>query len=529
MGKIAYLGNIITMEDAIKADVVIIQDGIISNVGYKKDLSSLIDDETQVIDLGNSTLMPSFIDSHSHIISYASTLELVDLSNAYSLDEIKEKFDAFIMENSPAENDWIIGFGYDNNVLPGSNHPTIEFLNSISTKSPVAVTHKSGHIGVINSKGLELCKITNETPTPEGGFIGHFENGQPNGYFEENAFFEISSQMSIPDFNKLCELTCQAQDIYLKNGITTIQEGFLKEKELKILKSLSQQNKLTADIVGYVDLKNTKEILSDNKEYFKKYNNGFKIGGYKIFLDGSPQGKTAWISKPYFNDKDNTCGYPIYSDEEVENLCKISIDEKTQLLAHCNGDMACQQYIKNYTKALGNEQSKLRPVMIHAQLLTENQILEMKPINMIPSFFITHTYYWGDTHIRNFGIERASKISPAKTALEKGLVYTFHQDTPVIYPNLLDTVQCAVIRKTKSGVLLGESEKLDVYNALKAITINAAYSYFEEDTKGSIKVGKVADLVILDENPLECNINKIKEIKVLETIKNGKTVYRAKK
>ena len=148
---------------------------------------------------------------------------------------------------------------------------------------------------------------------------------------------------------------------------------------------------------------------------------------------------------------------------------------------------------------------------------------------MIPSFFITHTYYWGDTHIRNFGIERASKISPAKTALEKGLVYTFHQDTPVIYPNLLDTVQCAVIRKTKSGVLLGESEKLDVYNALKAITINAAYSYFEEDTKGSIKVGKVADLVILDENPLECNINKIKEIKVLETIKNGKTVYRAKK
>ena len=167
--------------------------------------------------------------------------------------------------------------------------------------------------------------------------------------------------------------------------------------------------------------------------------------------------------------------------------------------------------------------------MIHAQTVREDQLDKMNEINMIPSFFIAHTYYWGDVHIKNLGKERAYKISPAKSALDKNIPYTFHQDTPVILPNMLETVWCAVNRITKDGIVLGDFEKITPLDALKGVTINAAMQYFEDDKKGSLKPGKLADLIILDKNPLKVNPLKIKDIAVLETIKEGKTLYKKDK
>ncbi|MGO0862293.1 amidohydrolase family protein, partial [Clostridioides difficile] len=196
--------------------------------------------------------------------------------------------------------------------------------------------------------------------------------------------------------------------------------------------------------------------------FVKKYVNRFKIGGYKIFLDGSPQGKTAWLTKPYENSEDGYCGYPIYKDEEVEKFINISVEEKMQLLTHCNGDAAADQLINSFEKVIKEKNIKddMRPVMIHAQTVREDQVDEMKKINMIPSYFVAHTYYWGDIHIKNLGESRAFKISPLKTTIEKGLIYTLHQDTPVIAPNMLETIWCAVNRITKKGVLIGENEKI---------------------------------------------------------------------
>ena len=206
----------------------------------------------------------------------------------------------------------------------------------------------------------------------------------------------------------------------------------------------------------------------------------------------------------------------------------MAINDDMQLLAHCNGDAAVNQYITQYeiAKEKCNKGNEIRPVIVHAQLLRRDQLDRVKYLNMIPSFFVAHVYYWGDVHIKNFGKERADLISLANSAIKKDIKFTFHQDAPVIEPNMLETVWCAVNRITKNGVILGEEERINPLEALKAITINAAYQYFEEDLKGSIKENKLADLVILDSNPLKANKDDIRNIKVLETIKEGKTIFK---
>ena len=166
-----------------------------------------------------------------------------------------------------------------------------------------------------------------------------------------------------------------------------------------------------------------------------------------------------------------------------------------------------------------------RPVMIHCQLTRGDQLAEMAKLGMVASIYVAHTYYWGDVHLKNFGEERGGHVSPAGSAIRNHVVYTFHQDTPVLLPDMITTLWCAVNRVTRAGVPLAEEEKVSVYDALKGITCNAAYQYFEEDRKGSLKEGKLADLVILDQNPLEIDPKDLRSIQVLSTIKEGEPIY----
>lgn len=529
--KIYYNGNILTMEDSICGDAILIKDKIIKKIGTKEEILALKNDETEVIDLQGKTLMPSFIDSHSHLTAFATTLRLVPLEDATSFKDIVKKIQDFKDSKDIKKGEWIIGFSYDNNFLEENMHPDKDLLDSASLENPILISHASGHMGVANTLGLKKLGVTHETQDPEGGHIGRVKGSkEPNGYLEENAFFKVSSKIKQPSLDEICNLIEKVQDIYLSYGITTVQEGLMADNQFNLLKLMSNQNRLKMDIVGYIDLKNSKSVKNDNKNFVKKYVNRFKIGGYKMFLDGSPQGKTAWLTKPYENSEDGYCGYPIYKDEEVEKFINLSVEEKMQLLTHCNGDAAADQLINSFEKVIKEKNIKddMRPVMIHAQTVREDQVDEMKRINMIPSYFVAHTYYWGDIHIKNLGEDRAFKISPLKTTIEKGLIYTLHQDTPVIAPNMLETIWCAVNRITKKGVLIGEKEKISPLEALKGVTINAAYQYFEEDKKGSIKEGKLANLIILDENPLTVDPLKIKDIKVLQTIVEGEVLYSLK-
>ena len=259
-----------------------------------------------------------------------------------------------------------------------------------------------------------------------------------------------------------------------------------------------------------------------------------------MILDGSPQGRTAWMKEPYEPEKQNTTekkaekldsienkesyeneksykGYPAMKYEDIVRNIKFAKENGLQILAHSNGDAAAEEYIKALQECEENQRIKdLRPVIIHAQLISKEDLLKTKEIGAIPSFFVAHVYYWGDVHLKNFGINRASRISPVKEAVDNNIIFTLHQDSPIIKPNMLETIWCAVKRQTKNGKILGEDERISVYDALKGVTINAAYSYFEETKKGSLEEGKKAQFVVLDKNPLEVPVDEIPNIKIVE-------------
>ena len=234
------------------------------------------------------------------------------------------------------------------------------------------------------------------------------------------------------------------------------------------------------------------------------------------------------MSQPYEGEP-TYCGYPTQKDEAVTEAAREAVTGEYQLLAHANGDAAAEQLIRCYEKALaqsGKPRADLRPVMIHCQTVRDDQLERMAEIGMLPSIFVAHTYYWGDIHLKNLGEERGRRISPTRSARDLGLKYNFHQDCPVLAPDVMRTVWCAVNRITRKGVSIGEEQSVSVFDALKGVTIHAAYAYHEEDKKGTIEAGKSADLIILEENPLKVEPMRLKDIKVLETIKEGRTLYR---
>ena len=526
---IYYNGDILTMEPTRTAEALLVKNGVIQAVGDMYTVAKQADN-AQKVDLKGATLMPAFLDAHSHVTALASTMSLVPLSEAKSIEEIKRLIKEFIRDNPIKEGEWVMGFGYDHESLDEKRHPNKQDLDEVTKEYPLLITHASGHMGAVNSQALAQLGVTSQTPDPEGGKIGRV-NGtdEPNGFLEENAFFAFSAKMPRPSAEKMNEQMLQAQQTYLKYGITTAQDGKLGRAEWAMLKNASKAGKLQIDITGYVDMTKCPELLQEESAYCEGYQNHLKLNGYKIFLDGSPQGRTAWMSQPYENAEDGYRGYPTLKDEQVAAYVRQAFEEERQILAHCNGDAAAQQYIdavRCCQQELGHGK-ETRPVMIHAQTVRKDQLSEMRELGIIPSYFIAHTYYWGDVHYKNLGKRRAQAISPAKSTAELEIPFTFHQDTPVVPPDMLFTVWCAVNRKTAGGKAIGNEECITPLQALKAVTINAAYQYFEENEKGTLKQGKRADLVVLDQNPLKVPPDMIREIRVLQTIKDGKTVFEA--
>lgn len=370
---------------------------------------------------------------------------------------------------------------------------------------------------------------------PEGGTVECFPNGEPNGLITENAYLHpsVQAKMKIPAFEKVLGALGQACSLYSSFGITSCQDGRVTKNEYQLLKAAGQAGSINIDVYGLVAPQAADELLVKGQKA-GPYENHVRMGAYKVFLDGSPQAKTAWLSRPYHvapEGKDaDYCGFPIFKDEDVVAMAKTCLLNKWQLNVHCNGDAACEQLIRCYTQAIEETgvHEDLRPVMVHAQTVREGQLDRMKEIGMIATFFLDHVYYWGDWHYESvLGPERAERISPLRSAINRGMNFTMHQDSPVVNPNALFAVHNAVNRITKNGRLLGADQRLTVEEALRGVTINGAYQIFEEDQKGSITEGKLADIVILGSNPLTTPSDKIKDIEVLETIKEGRTIYTA--
>lgn len=538
MRKIYFNGNIITVNDKQPiVDAVLVENGKIVKVGLKEEILKLKNDDIELVDLDGKTMLPGFIDSHGHIIAVAQTLMIVNLSDANSKEEFIEILKDYTKNNPPKNGEWIIGFGYDNTRYENEEHPTKFDLDLVSKDTPIFISHASGHIATTNSKALEAFGYVGTSyEVPEGGVVRTVEgSNEPNGILEENACLSPEKRKVIPTPSVDTLLSCikKAQQIYSSYGLTTAQDASIDESLNQLLNLAAQKNELIIDIVGQAVQHTTLKLLNNEGTPKREYYNHYKLLGGKTWLDGSPQGKTAWLTKPYYEvpegESKDYCGYGTQEDKDVIEYFKSLIENNIQVNVHCNGDAASDQFIRCYKKALemtGNK-TDLRPVMVHAQTVREDQLDDMKELGIIPTFFLDHIWFWGDYHYESvFGPERANRISPAKSALRRNINFTLHQDSPVKMPNQILAMHNAVNRQTQSGRVLGDNQRLSIMEAIKALTINAAYQYFEEDEKGSIEEGKVADFVILDRNPLDVNSSEIKEIQVLETIKEGNTIYK---
>ena len=321
----------------------------------------------------------------------------------------------------------------------------------------------------------------------------------------------------------------KAQEMAVRFGYTTAQEGRAMTNHEQ-LADFAQRGKLKIDVVSYIDYSFPQYMNS--KWYGPDYTNGYRIGGFKMTLDGSPQGRTAWRTQPYLIPPDGMpadyAGYPaIPDDEKVKAIIDTAFANNWQLLTHANGDAAMDQLIRCMRPAIekyGNEDR--RNVLIHGQYVRMDQLDSFQNMKVIASLFPMHTFYWGDWHRQIIGEELGNQISPIKSALDKGLMVTSHTDAPVAFPNLMMVLWTTVNRVSRSGEVIGPDERLTPYQALKSITIWGAYQHFEEDRKGTIAEGKLADFVILDQNPLKVDPMTLKDIAILETIKEGETVYR---
>lgn len=548
---IYFGGTILTMEDTSPTvEAVVLNDGKIIFAGDKQEAEKYADETTVEYDLKGKTLLPGFIDAHGHITSRAGMMQAVDLSptpygTVNSIADLQQTLKEYIRKHNLPVDQPIIGNGYDDAIITEHRHPTILELNAVSQTHPIIVIHASGHASVVNSAMLKFLGIDETVRDPEGGHFGRDKKtGKLNGKLEENASFtallnltkkiaqENGNENNDTISNALKNLL-KAQDEWLSYGQTTICDGRTMGESLALLKDAADKNLLKADIIYFPDYEHYKEHLKDFKPEYMKYYNRLKLGGFKFSDDGSPQGKTAWLTQPYLVPPEGQGtdykGFPIFTDSTLYSDLKTLFQNHITAQMHVNGDAAIDQAIRviSRLKSEGTYKPELRTTFIHVQNSRPDHIQKIKDIGVIPSYFPTHVYLWGDWHYTSvFGPERAAFISPTNAAKKAGIIFTIHHDAPVTPPDLITAVYAAVNRKTRSGRILGPDERIKPLDALKAITIHAAYQFHEEKIKGSIKVGKLADLVILDQNPLEIPSEKIKDIKVLETIKEGKSVYK---
>lgn len=539
---IYFNGKIVTVNDNNPtAEAVLIEEGKIAKVGTNDDILSLNNENTNLVDLEGKTMLPGFVDPHGHIVAMSQVLLVVTLGDVTSKEELVSKLVEYKNTTNLPQGAWIIGFGYDNSKFEDKEHPTKFDLDKISTEIPVSIAHASGHIMSLNTPGLEAFGYAGtDYEVPEGGVVQTVseESREANGVLEENAFMcpEKKNVVSQPTFEQVLDSIEKAQRMYAGLGITTTQDASVNEENHynDMLLAAANNKKTIIDIVGLATQFSTFNMMKNEKTPKRKYFNHYKLAGAKTWLDGSPQGKTAWLSKPYHvvpeGQSKDYCGYGTQEDEAVTEYFINCINNNLQVHVHTNGDLACEQFLRCYEEAveITGHGTELRPVMVHCQALRIDQLDRVKKIGAIPTFFNDHVAFWGDYHYESvFGPERAQNISPIGSALEKEIIFTLHQDPPVKVPNQILAIHNAVNRETESGRILGEHQRISVLDAIKAVTINGAYQYFEEDTKGTIEEGKYADLVILDKNPLEIDKKELKNIKVLETIKEGVTIFKA--
>ncbi|MCP3983795.1 MAG: amidohydrolase, partial [bacterium] len=428
--------------------------------------------------------------------------------------------------------DWVTGMGYDDTLLAEGRHPTRFDLDRVSTEHPVAVLHISGHLASVNSRAIQDLGWDASTPDPDGGVIRRDpDSGEPDGVLEETAMEPLQADLLSPGPRQALAMVRLAVKRAVAQGVTTAQTGYTPASQLRLFPWLSRLGIIPIRLVLWPSMEALDEQLDGGEPYTTYDPDWVRIGAVKLIADGSIQGYTGYLGEPYHvppGDDPTFRGYPRIAPDELITRVKRYHAAGWQIAIHGNGDASIDDILDAFEAAFDEIPAKdARPIVIHAQMARDDQLDRMRELGVIPSFFSLHTYYWGDRHRDLFmGPERAARMSPAKSALDKGVRFTIHCDAPVVPMEPLRLIWSAVNRKSSSGQEIGPAERITPMQALRATTIDAAYSYHDEAIKGSLEAGKLADFVILSASPLD-DPARIDEIQVLETFVGGERVYRA--
>ena len=533
-------GPVLTMNDAQpRAEAVAVKDGLIIAVGSAAEVMALKGDATEVTDLKGRALIPGFVDAHGHI--FAGGLQAISANllaapdgDVTDIASLQNTLRAWIDENRAIveKANLIIGFGYDNSQLAELRHPTRAELDAVSTEFPIYIVHQSAHLGTANSKALELAGITAASENPPGGVIVRDASGEPTGVLEENAHYMVLLKvMGSVDRDGIKTLVKAGADLWERYGYTTATEGRSTRGTAEVMKEVAAEGGFQIDVVSHMEVMDDRDYIIANAS--QDYVNRFRLGGAKLSIDGSPQGFTALRDRPYYDPvgtyPPGYLGYPAASMAQTTDAVDWAYANGIQLLTHANGEGASDMLIAAAAAATQSYgPADRRPVLIHGQFLREDQVDAYRRLDIFPSLFPMHTFYWGDWHRdHTVGPTLSNDISPTGWMVQRGMRFSSHHDAPVAFPDSMRVLDATVTRRSRTGDIIGPDQRVDVITALKAMTLWPAYQYFEEDRKGSVEVGKLADLVILSGDPTAIDPETLDSLIVAETIKEGTTVYAA--
>ncbi len=521
-------GQVLTMDaEATLAEAVVIKDNLLSYVGTNHGAKQTIGLKTHIIDLHGQVVLPGFIDTHNHLAISAVDSVAVDCSpeKVQSINEILQEI-AVIAHGKP-ETAWLRGVNYDDARLIEKRHPTREDIDHVVPDHPVLLVHRGYHIAVINSAGMQILGITEETPPPTGGAYGRdSQTGKLNGILYENAWFDLWGKSNSPlnidneAFIKGVQKVCTQ---YIQTGITSVNDAWVGSSSFRGFQEALNR--------GLLPIRVNLHIINTHLDQLEEVgllrgfgNSQLKIMAVKILLDGSVSGLTAALYKPYIGTNDT--GILLMEKEKLAKLIERIHRLGFQVSVHANGDKAIDMVLDIFERVLQTfPRLDHRHRIEHCSLLSPERIQRIKALNLIPIIFAAYPYYHGDKIYPAFGLERVKWMMACRSLIDAGVTIAGHSDYPASPYNPLIAIHSLVNRRTERGSPFSPNQAITVYEALRMYTIDAAYASFDEQFKGSIEPGKFADLVILQENPLTVAKDKIKNIQVLMTIGNGKIIY----
>ena len=535
--SVYFNGDILTMEGDKPqyVEAVVVKDRKIVYTGNLQDALTQAGSSPTLQDLKGKTLLPGFIDTWGHFTLIAQNTLGVNLGYfSYNPPHTTQELIDRLKTEARPFNGWIIGVEYADAFLK-DGPLTIAQLDAAFPNQPVFVNNISTLTGIVNTAGLKKLGITTSTKVTQGMLPVDPKTGKLTGELIGNPNFEATAKA----FGKyprdlLMETFRKAEKIYASNGYTTAQSYQPTPEDLRNMRQAVEQRIVSLDLIALPTYDVVDKLMASNPKYpfgiYTRGDGGFKVAGMLVSTDGAPQLRLAYFTKPYLD----TTGFPkdwrgmaVVSQEVIDRYAKMAYEKNIQYFGYSNGDAGIDMTLSGIAKAIRETgiTDDRRTLIAHSVFVRDDQLNQYKTNKILPQYMPNHIWMYGDVYKNILGDDRANNMVPLALTQAKGLAFGIHNDTPSSGPSALFTIWSAVNRKTYGGDILGPDQRIDPYTALRGFTSVAAYTYKEEANKGSITVGKLADMVILDRNPLKVDPMDIKDIQVLQTIKNGQDLY----